>query len=177
RCVHALDAEAPVVEEDLLTALARRAAAGSSLATELLLERVEETGVLRRFAAAALLDQAAVDDVAQEALISIASAIGTFEARSKFTTWAHRITRHRVTDHLRRQRATAPLPEDDLSEGARMSSMIATRATVRAALDALPDLYRVPVVLRDFEGLDYAGIADRLDVPVGTAKPHVAPGP
>ena len=53
RCVHALDAEAPAVEEDLLTALARRAATGSGLATELLLERVEETGVLRRFAAGA----------------------------------------------------------------------------------------------------------------------------
>ncbi|QGH68183.1 RNA polymerase sigma factor [Pseudactinotalea sp. HY158] len=178
RCVQALDHETPAADrdEDLLTALARRAAAGSRLATELLLERIEAAGLLHRFARGALLDQAAVDDVAQEALISIASAIGTFEARSKFTTWAHRIVRHRVTDHLRRQRATAPLPESDLSEGARMSSMIATRATVRAALESLPDLYRVPVVLRDLEGLDYASIAGRLDVPVGTAKSQVARG-
>src|SRR5699024_8406508 len=108
-----------------------RCAVDSSLALDLLLEHLERTKTLHRMARGALLDEAAIDDVTQDALISIASAISGFAGRSKFTTWAHRIVRNRVADHLRRQRATAPLPEGDVGPSARMSSMIATRATVR----------------------------------------------
>src|SRR5699024_12720403 len=59
-----------------------------------------------------------------------------------YTTLFRSIVRNRVVDHLRRQRATDPLPADDVGPGHRMSSMLATRATVREALAALPELYR-----------------------------------
>src|SRR5699024_3421347 len=55
-------------------------------------------------------------------------------------------------------------------------SIIATRATVHQALEALPDLYKVPVVLRDIEGHAYANIAERLDRPEGTIKAQIARG-
>ncbi|MEE6288145.1 RNA polymerase sigma factor [Georgenia sp. MJ173] len=132
--------------------------------------------MVRRFARAALLDEAAVDDVAQDALISVAASIGSFRGSSKITTWVHRIVRHRVVDHLRRQRATSPLPPDDLGPAERMSSMIATRATVRAALASLPELYRDPVTMRDLGGLTYDEIAQRLDRSIGTVKSQVSRG-
>ncbi|MEN5072697.1 RNA polymerase sigma factor [Isoptericola cucumis] len=160
----------------VLDLLAARAAAGSRLATELLVEQLDESGVVRRFVRGALLDESAVDDVCQDALISVATSIGSFEGRSKVTTWVHRVVRARVVDHLRRQRATTPLPDDDVGPGERMSSLIATRATVRDALAALPDLYREPVTLRDVEGLPYAEVAARLSRSVGTVKSQVSRG-
>lgn len=163
-------------DADLLEHLARRAAAGSTLATELLLERLDESGVVRRFARGALFDDAAIDDVCQETLISVAGSIGGFRGEARVTTWVHRIVRHRVVDHLRRQRATAPLPPDDLAPSARISSMIATRATVQDALATLPERYRLPVTLRDIEGLPYAEIAERLSRSLGTVKSQVARG-
>lgn len=101
----------------------------------------------RRMVRAALLEESAVDDVTQDVLISAAAGIGRFRGEAKVTTWLHTIVRHRVVDHLRRQRATLPLPADDVGPAARMSSLLATRATVQAALAGLPELYRVPVAL------------------------------
>src|SRR5690606_29035926 len=122
----------PVDDPEVLDVLARAAAdggVGARLATELLVERLDASGVVRRFVRAALLDEAAVDDVTQDALISVAGSVHSFAGEAKVTTWVHRIVRHRVVDHLRRQRATSPLPPDDLAPAERMSSLIATRAT------------------------------------------------
>lgn len=111
----------PVDDADVLDDLARAAAGAAPLATELLVERLDASGVVRRFVRGALLDEAAVDDVTQDVLISVAASIGSFSGAAKVTTWVHRIVRNRVVDHLRRQRATAPLPADDLAPAERMS--------------------------------------------------------
>lgn len=161
---------------DAVLDLLARHARSQPQATELLVEVLDASGTVRRFAAGALLDQAAVDDVSQDALISVADSVSSYDGRSKVTTWVHSIVRRRVVDHLRRQRSTVPLEEHDVSPAARMSSIIATRATVHEALDALPELYKVPVVLRDIEGHAYAVIAEQLDRPEGTVKAQIARG-
>lgn len=168
--------EVPATDEDSLQELALAAAAGSELGITLLVERLDESGILHRFARGALFDEDAIDDVVQDSLISVATGIGSFEGTAKVTSWAHRIVRNRVVDHLRRQRATAPLPEDDLGPSQRISSLIATRATVQDALAALPDLYREPVTMRDLEGRPYTEIAERLDRSLGTVKSQVSRG-
>src|SRR5699024_2482221 len=78
-------------------------------------------------------------------------------------------------DHLRRQRETATM-NDELLPAARMSSLIATRVTVQQALAELPELYRVPVTLRDIEGMTYAEIATKLERSLGTVKSQVSRG-
>ena len=161
---------------DLLLDLASRAAQGSAVATEVLLTQLDESGMVRRFARGALLDESAIDDVCQDSLISIAASIETFRGDSKVSTWVHSIVRRRVVDHLRRQRATSPLPDEDAGPSQRMSSLLATRATVREALAALPEPYRSPVTLRDLEGLSYADVAERLDLPLGTVKGQISRG-
>lgn len=163
-------------DDGLLDVLARHAAGGSALAVELLVERLDEDGVVERFVRSLLLDESAVDDVCQDVLISVAGSIRSFAGDARVTTWVHQIVRRRVVDHLRRQRATEPLPDDRVAPGRRLSTLIATRETVRAALAELPELYREPVTRRDVEGLSYAEIAEQLDRPVGTIKAQVARG-
>ncbi|NWN88713.1 MAG: RNA polymerase sigma factor [Micrococcaceae bacterium] len=161
---------------DEALALLAEHATSEPQAVELFLEVLDGSGTVRRFAGAALLDHTAVDDVSQDALISIADSVHTYDGRSKVTTWVHSIVRRRVVDHLRRQRATVPLDDGDISPAAHMSSVIATRATVRDALDALPELYRIPVILRDIEGEPYADIAERLERAEGTVKAQISRG-
>lgn len=169
-------AAATADDTELLEALARAAASGFASATELLVEQLDRSGIVRRFAGAALMDTSDVDDVAQDSLITVAGSVAGFRGDSAFTSWVHTIVRHRVVDHLRRRRATSPLPPEDLGPAERMSSMIASRATIRAALDDLPELYRGPVVLRDVEGLSYQEVANRLGRGLGTTKSQIARG-
>lgn len=154
-----------------LEALAERAA-GSRAALDALVETLDASRVVHRFAGSMLLDRDAIDDVAQDTLISVVQSIASYRGGGRFTSWVHPIVRRRVADHLRRQRETSPLNEE-LLPSARMSSMIATRATVQQALADLPDLYRVPVVLRDVHGLSYAEVAERLELSLGTVKSQI----
>lgn len=160
--------------EEALAVLARRAPS-SPAALELLIETLDATGVIRRFAGAALVDPSAVDDVSQDALISVAQSIGSYTGQAKVTTWVHSIVRRRVVDHLRRLRQTEPL-HDDIGPAQRMSSIIATRAAVRQVVADLPEIYREPVTLRDIEDLPYPQIAEQLGVAEGTVRSRVSRG-
>ncbi|WP_191089723.1 RNA polymerase sigma factor [Nesterenkonia ebinurensis] len=162
-------------EHDAALALIAQYAPGSPEVAELLLEILDSTGVVHRFAGALLLDKTAVDDVAQDSLISVAESIDSYSGTGKVTTWVHSIVKRRAVDHLRRQRETAELNEQN-GPAARMSSMIATRTTVQDALAALPEKYRIPVTMRDIDSLPYAEIAQRLDLSVGTVKAQISRG-
>src|SRR5690606_38953973 len=73
--------------------------------------------------------------------------------------------------------------EDDLASepGARPAAgdpiaAVEARLDVDAALTQVPEEFRVAVALRDLADLDYAEIAEALDVPVGTVKSRVNRG-
>ncbi len=47
---------------------------------------------------------------------------------------------------------------------------------VKAALESLPDQYRIAVLLADVEGFQYREIADILDIPIGTVMSRIHRG-
>lgn len=156
--------------------LAHRAAAGSALALELLVELMDERALPRRAVRRWLVDEAAVDDVAQDTLVAVATSIASFRGDARFTTWVHQIARNRAVDHLRRRKATEPLQGDEMGDAARISSVIASRESARQMVARLPEAYRDAVLLRDVERLPYAEVADRLGRNLNTVKSHVARG-
>lgn len=162
--------------DDALDRLARRAAAGSSLAVELLVEVVDQHGLARRAVRRYLFDDRAVDDVVQDTLVTVAQSVGSFRGEARFTTWVHRLARNRAVDHLRRARSADPLDGEHDGAAARISSMIVSRESVRQLLADLPAHYRDAVVLRDVERLPYAEVADLLGLNLNTVKSHVARG-
>lgn len=153
--------------------LAGRAAAGSRLAVDLLTEVVDDLGVARSAVRRSLVDEAAVDDVTQETLISMTRSIRTFRGESAFKTWLYQIAQKRVVDHLRRRRDTRSLDGEDLGEAQRISSLIATREDIRRLVAQLPERHRVVLSLRDLEHLSYAEIAERLALPLNTVRSHI----
>lgn len=158
-----------------LDLLALRAASGSTPALELLAELVDELGLARSGVRQVLVEESAVDDVTQDTLVSVAASIRTFTGEASFVTWLFTIAHNRAVDHIRRQRATHPLP-DDVGEALRISSLISTRHTVQQLLERLPNHYRRAVELRDVQRLSYAEAAERLELNVNTVKSRVARG-
>lgn len=125
-------------------------------------------------------------DAAQEALIAMARglAAGRFDGRARFSTWAHRVTVNACLDEIRR-RGRRPEAMTDADLEARltpdagapaMADEVADRLEVDDALGHLPVEFRAAVVLRDLCGLDYATIAEVLDVPAGTVRSRIARG-
>ena len=51
-----------------------------------------------------------------------------------------------------------------------------TEGEVADALEALPDNFRVPVLLADVEGFAYKEIAEMLDIPIGTVMSRLHRG-
>lgn len=130
-------------------------------------------------------NEADAADAAQEALIAIARglAAGRFDGRARFSTWAHRVTVNACLDELRRRkRRPDMLDELDLdhakppSAPPEVAETVADRIDIDAALTRLPLDFRAAVVLRDLCDLDYATIADILEVPPGTVRSRIARG-
>jgi RNA polymerase sigma-70 factor, ECF subfamily len=164
------------VRDPLLDLLAVRAAVGSTFAVELLVETVDRLRLAHRMVHGLLVDEMAIEDVAQDTLVAVATGIHAFRGDAAFATWLQRIARNRAIDHLRRQRATVPLEDHDVGDAVRVSSMIATQETARALIDQLPDHYRASMVLREIDRLPYAEVAEQLASNENTVRSHVARG-
>lgn len=131
-------------------------------------------------------NDADASDAAQEALMAIVRGLPKFDNRAAFSTWSYRVATNACLDELRR-RKRRPTPaivdeHDAWSERTpddRMPAFdeqLAVRDEVRAALEQLPEEFRMPVILRDCAGLDYAEIAETLGIPPGTVRSRIARG-
>jgi RNA polymerase sigma-70 factor (ECF subfamily) len=131
-------------------------------------------------------------DATQEALIAVVRGIGRFDGRSSFSTWVYRVSTNAALDELRRRRRR-PVPglpeENQVADGGSAPAgrrtpevqpdrvgAVDARLDVDEALRRLPPEQRAAVVLRDLLDLDYAEIAEVLEVPVGTVRSRIARG-
>lgn len=125
-------------------------------------------------------------DATQEALLAIVRGLPKFDGSAKFTTWSYRVATNSCLDELRRRkRRPTPALVDEHDEWAdRVQSddmpafdeQHAARDELNTALAALPEEFRIPVLLRDQGGLDYAEIAETLGIPPGTVRSRIARG-
>jgi RNA polymerase sigma-70 factor (ECF subfamily) len=160
---------------------------GDREALELLLRRHYDRvfAVCRRITG----NDADAADAAQNTLVALTRGLPRFDDRSRFSTWSYRVAVNCSIDELRRRARRPTLSWDDLDRapgegaGAPMAAapagdpeLAATRLDVDAALRRLPPEFRAAVVLRDMCGLDYAEIAEVLQLPAGTVRSRIARG-
>lgn len=129
-----------------------------------------------------LNDDSDADDAAQNAMISIARRIDTFDGRSAISTWIYRIATNAALDEIRRRRRR-PRPVGDRSiltvvdsSSERAMDTIDGADHVNAALARIPEEFRVALILRDVVDLDYEEIGRILNVPGGTVRSRIARG-
>ena len=111
------------------------------------------------------------EDCVQEAFVSAWRALPAFQARSRFSTWLHRIA---VNTVLARHRGLAARLESTAGDDAelldRRSVEDAPPLDLEAAIAALPDGARHVLVLVGLYGFSHEEVSTELGIAVGTSK-------
>jgi len=145
------------------------------------------TNYLYRF----LNDYEEAVDLAQETFVRVYFAIDRYHTQFAFSTYIYRIATNLAISEIRRRKrrkvlsltglfqgdddqATEyqppdkrPLPDAELVDGER-------DRTIAAAIAALPEKYRVPIILRDIEGKSYDEVAEIMGLGLGTTKSRIS---
>jgi RNA polymerase sigma-70 factor (ECF subfamily) len=121
-------------------------------------------------------------DVTQDAMLRLFATLHRFDVRRPLRPWLYQIVRNRVVDLMRRRRIRCHDSLDTADEeGNRRFEPVdlsvdldrdVDRARLRRGiwrtLEALPHKQREILVLRDYQDLSYAEIAETLGIPIGT---------
>jgi len=127
-------------------------------------------------------------DAVQDAFVSAYKSIARFGSNSRLSTWLHRIV---VNASLMRLRTQRRHPEEDieahlprfLEDGHQVEPSVAwgesadavvqreeVRGIVRAAIDRLPEQYRIVLLLRDIEEMTTEETAEALGITANAVK-------
>lgn len=116
-------------------------------------------------------------DVTQEAFFKAFRSLGTYKPAGKFSTWILAITYHACCDRLARRKRYSDAELPDRADPTPGPELLAVRRDeslrLRAAIDALPEKYRIVITLYHLQGRQYDEIATVLDLPMGTVKTHL----
>ena len=134
-------------------------------------------------------------ELTQETFVKIIQKINEFEGRSNFYTWAFRIAVNLTLNYCQRsariglksldiedidrsrqtrRKLKELLTDDSCPDPAVMAQNKELCDIVMQSLMKLDDAHRAVVVLRDIEGMNYARIAEVLDIELGTVKSRLS---
>ncbi len=135
------------------------------------------------------------EDVLQETLLKAYRGFHTFTQDTNLKAWLYRILTNTFINKYRRQSRRPQEVElgelEDLylfrrlgEEGGAGAARSAedealdrfVDADIKAALESLPENFRIPVLLADVEGFSYKEIAEIMDVPIGTVMSRLHRG-
>jgi len=140
-------------------------------------------------------NKADAEDLVQETYLKAYRGFGSFREGTNLRAWLYRIL---TNTFINRYRAKKRRPDesdlDDVEdlylyrrlgglEGATAGRSAEdelldhfTEAEVKEAIEALPEQFRIAVLLADVEGFQYKEIAEILDIPIGTVMSRLHRG-
>ena len=132
-------------------------------------------------------DETAASDVTQQVFLKLFTSIRQFRGESGFSTWLYRLVVNTCTDAARRFDSRAVAMDrpalEALSERAAptcspedAAAHKQRAASVQSAVSALPERFRLAILLRYFEGLSYEEMAKALNCSMGTVASRLSRG-
>jgi RNA polymerase sigma-70 factor, ECF subfamily len=174
-------------------ALVQQCQRGDSAATETLIRKYQSRIYNAILRICANPDDAA--ELTQDTFVKVIENIDKFEGRSSFYTWAFRIGVNLTLNYCQRnvklglKSLDAEDYEDDNEDKGVLKKFLANdnlpdpavvaqnkelcRLVVKALMK-LDDTQRAVIVLRDIEGMNYAQIAEVLDIELGTVRSRLS---
>ena len=159
--------------DDDLILLAR---GGVDLAFDTLVRRYQ--AAVLRVAARYVGTPALAPDVAQNAFLEIYRALPRYQPLGRFNAYLYRVVLNQCRMAYRSARIEAQAlgriaDEAAQGTGAEVEGSLGSSGDVDRAVAGLSEKLRSAIMLRYIAELDYAEIAETLDIPVGTAKRRV----
>jgi len=167
---------AKIPDEELMFHLAR----GNDYALEVLVKRYELKIINFVYRMVGDFDQA--EDIAQEVFIRVYRHRERYRPIAKFSTWLYTIATNLAKSELRRRSIFNPISLTLLKgerpsaskkgpESALLEKELGEK--IQEGIGRLKANYRVPLVLRDVEGLSYEEISEIVGCPLGTVKSRI----
>src|ERR1700758_3310773 len=135
------------------------------------------------------------EDLVQETYLKAYRAFGSFQEGTNLKAWLYRILTNTFINSYRAKRRRPEQSEldevEDLYLYRRLGGLEAvtagrsaeeevlehfTETEVKEAVEALPEQFRMAVLLADVEGFSYKEIAEILDIPIGTVMSRLHRG-
>jgi RNA polymerase sigma factor (sigma-70 family) len=121
------------------------------------------------------------EDVAQDVMVRVHHALGSFRGEAKFGSWIYRITFNQALNVKARVRYRAPHVSDDVlattpsSDRGPHEQVEAARRqhAVLACVNELPEVYQSALRLHYWMGASVSEIAVMLDTPENTVKSYL----
>lgn len=135
------------------------------------------------------------EDLVQETFLKAYRAFGSFQSGTNLRAWLYKIL---TNSFINSYRASQRRPEqadvediEDLYLYRRLTRLSASQAgksaeeevlehitdsEVKEAIESLPEVFRLAVLLADVEGFSYKEIAEILEVPIGTVMSRIHRG-
>ena len=158
-------------------------------------QAMEYMGSLYSAALRMTRNPADAEDLVQETYLKAYRAYGSFQEGTNLKSWLYKILTNTFINSYRAKRRRPTETElDDVEDlylyhrlggleaataGRSAEDLVLDRfseAEVKAAVEALPEPFRLAVLLSDVEGFSYREIAEILDVPIGTVMSRLHRG-
>lgn len=175
-----------MMEEDI-SVLLKRVKSGDKSATSILVSMYEKLVYRTCFRFFNNSDDAL--DASQEVFIKVFHYLSKFEGRSSFKTWIYKITvntcltisekkkkeKQGILDYFAEWLASLSPKnvEDDYIE---QQESEVNQKNLQEALAKIPEKYRIPLILKEMEGLSLEKISEICEIPVGTVKSRLNRG-
>ena len=145
-------------------------------AFDALLPRYE--GKVYRLCCTLLRDRAQAEDAAQESLLRVWKALGSYDGRAALSSWIYAITRNRCLTALERRRALDSLSDAEIEDQVAALPVALSEPDdrgdlLRELVDLLPERPRRVLLLHYYEERSTAEVALMLGCPEGTVKTHL----
>jgi RNA polymerase sigma-70 factor (ECF subfamily) len=120
------------------------------------------------------------EDLVQETFLRAFKGFDRYTPGTNVRAWLYTIL-HRVRTDAFRRAGRRPITVELIDEGpavppAAQDALASGGEALARALDGLPEVFRIAVVLRDVEELSYAEISQALEIPIGTVMSRIHRG-
>ena len=132
-----------------------------------------------------------VEDLTQEAFIKAFNSLEKFDHQFAFSTWLYKIASNNCIDYLRKKKLNTisidkeidsededlrfEIPDNDYKPDRNILDA-EKKKILEDAIASLPEKYKIVILLRHQDEMEYEEIAQKLNIPLGTVKAHIFRG-